>query len=98
MNNTDQEFQFIVYATDEYLCGELRSNKLLDYAYHIKEENSYYEKREDGYSRNNEIYGIVVDKKQEQQLNKELIAKNCAKVLYDEQYIPAESIRAANVS
>lgn len=98
INNTDQEFQLIAYTTDEYLCGELRSNKPLDYAYHIKEENSYYEKREDGYYRNNEIYRLIVDKKTGKTIKKELIAKNCAKVLYDEQYIPSDRIKAANAS
>ncbi|WP_242860872.1 VanW family protein [Defluviitalea phaphyphila] len=65
INNTNQTFQLIIYTTDKYLCGELRTDKELDHFYHIVEENSYFTKEGDEYYRNNEIYRIEIDKKQE---------------------------------
>lgn len=33
VNNTDQVFQLITYVTEDYLCGELRSDKELGFSY-----------------------------------------------------------------
>jgi len=93
VNNTDQTFQLITYITDEYLCGEIRCNKELEYSYHIKEENSCFVKEIDGYYRNNEIYRKKVDKKTGNQVNKTLIIMNHSKVLYEEDYIQDDMIR-----
>lgn len=92
-NNTKQEFQLITYTTDNYLCGELRSNKEIDYSYHIEEENSYFLKKEDGYYRNNEIYRIKIDKRTGNIVEKILVIKNNSRILYDEKHIPLEKIK-----
>lgn len=92
INNTNQEFQIIVYTTEDYLCGELRSDKLIQYSYHIKEENHYFSKEQDGYYRNNEIYREVVDKKTGNLKSRELIISNHSKVIYDKKYIPKQMI------
>lgn len=93
VNNTDQTFQLVTYTTDKYLCGELRSNKQLEYSYHIEEENSCFVKESDGYYRNNEIYRKKIDKKTGNQINKVLVIKNRSKVIYEEKYIPVDRIR-----
>ncbi len=37
-NTTDRTYQLIIYTTDEYLCGELRSSEPQVNKYHIKAE------------------------------------------------------------
>lgn len=83
INNTDITFQLITYTTDTYLCGELRANKQTDKAYHIKVENEFFSKEDDGVYRNNIIYRDIVDKKTGKLLVKEKLKVNHAKVLYD---------------
>ncbi|WP_202710824.1 VanW family protein [Sporosalibacterium faouarense] len=92
VNNTDQEFQLITYTTEKYLCGELRSERSLKYSYHIVEENNHFVKEGDTYYRKNEIYRKIIDKRTGKMVKKELIKKNCSKVLYDSKYIPIEMI------
>lgn len=94
VNNTDQTFQLITYTTTEYLCGELRSEKSLEHSYHIVEQNSYFTQKKDGYYRNNEIYKKEINKRTGNLINKTLVTQNHSKVLYDEQYIPIDMIRA----
>jgi vancomycin resistance protein VanW len=82
-NTTEDVFQLIVYTTPEYLCGELRTERELEYKYHIKAEEEYFSKEQDGVFRNNCIYRECFDKKTGNLLTKELIQKNHAKVMYD---------------
>lgn len=93
INNTKQTFQFIVYTNDEYLCGELRSDKELEVAYHIHEENQYFCKVDKDYYRNNEIHREKIDKNTGNTISKELIIRNHSKVIYDSKYIPSEIIQ-----
>lgn len=95
-NNTRQTFQLITYTTEEHLCGELRSDQNLDYAYHVVEEESYFTKENDAYYRNNHIYRKKIDKKTGNTIDKKLILENHSKVLYDEQYIPGDMIRMSS--
>ncbi len=82
-NTTENVFQLIVYTTSEYLCGELRTDKELRYKYHIKVEEEFFSKEQDGIFRNNCIYRECFDKKTGKLLTKELIKRNHAKVMYD---------------
>ena len=93
INNSKQTFQLIVYTNDEYLCGELRSDKEIKVAYHINEENQYFSKVDKDYYRNNEIYRETIDKNTGNVINKELIVMNHAKVVYDIKHIPGEVIQ-----
>ncbi|WP_425448253.1 VanW family protein [Dethiothermospora halolimnae] len=93
VNNTDQAFQLIIYTTDKYLCGELRSEKSLKYSYHIVEENKHFTKEKDNYYRNNEIYRKKVDKRTGNLIDKTLIKRNHSKVLYDKKFIPTKLIK-----
>lgn len=91
-NNTGQTFQIVVYTNDEYLCGELRSDRELEVSYHIYEENQYFLKVDKDYYRNNEIFRDTIDKKTGRIINKELVVKNHSRVMYDSIYIPREMI------
>ena len=82
-NNTDQTFQLVTYTTREYLCGELRCEKPLNEAYHIKAENEYFSREDGAVYRNGEIYRTVVDKITGNIVNRKLIKINHAKVMYD---------------
>ena len=82
-NNTDQTFQLVTYTDEEYLHGELRCEKPLNEAYHIKAENEYFSREDGVVYRNGEIYRSVVDKITGNTIDKKLIKTNHAKVMYD---------------
>lgn len=82
-NNTNQPFQIIVYTTEEYLCGELRTTESLPYSYHIDCEDEYFSREGENVYRNSKIYRTVVDKRTGNEISKELIKTNHAKVMYN---------------
>ncbi len=82
-NNTNQSFQLVTYTDDEYLHGELRCEKPLNLAYHIKAENEYFSREDGVVYRNGEIYRTVIDKKTGNTVEKKLIKTNHARVMYD---------------
>lgn len=82
-NTTEHVFQLIVYTTPQYLCGELRTDKELQYKYHIKAEEEFFSKEKGVVFRNNCIYRECFDKKTGKLFTKELIKRNHAKVMYD---------------
>ncbi|MBR5407268.1 MAG: VanW family protein [Lachnospiraceae bacterium] len=82
-NTTDRTYQLIVYTTPEYLCGELRADKPQNYKYHIKAENEFFSRENGVVYRNGEIYRIKVDGRTGDRVEKKIIRKNHAKVLYD---------------
>lgn len=82
-NNTNQPFQLVVYTTDEYLCGELRTTKPLEYSYHIKSEDEYFSREGGIVYRNGKVYRSVVDKTSGNIIDKKLIKTNHAQVMYD---------------
>lgn len=82
-NNTNQPFQIIVYTTDEYLCGELRTTEPLKYSYHIKSEDEYFSREDDIVYRNNKIFRTIIDNESGEKVDKELLKVNHAKVMYD---------------
>lgn len=82
-NTTDNTYQLIIYTTDEYLCGELRSTKEERYNYHIHAEDVFFSRENGEVYRNGKVYRTKVDKITGLQINKELIRENHAKVCYD---------------
>ncbi|MCR5222042.1 MAG: VanW family protein [Lachnospiraceae bacterium] len=82
-NPTERTYQLIVYTTDEYLCGELRASRPQMNRYHIKAENEFFSDENGIVFRNGEIYRIKTDPVTGNQLEKKLIRKNHAQVLYD---------------
>lgn len=94
-NNTDMTFQLITYVDGEYLMGELRSDKEDQYKYHITEDYSYFEKENDIWYRNNQVSKRCIDKRTGNEVWKKVVAKNHAKVLYDEEFIDKSMIKEA---
>lgn len=83
INPTDSTYQLNIYTTNEYLCGELRSNKKLDSKYHIYSENNYFSKEDNIVYRNGKVFRKNIDLKTGNTLFTELIRINHAKVMYD---------------
>lgn len=91
-NDTDQNFQLLLWTEDGYLCGELRSEKAIDKKYKIVEEDHHFKKEGNDYYRNSRIYRMITDKN-DGSSTKELILENHSKVLYDHSLIPSEQIK-----
>lgn len=82
-NTTDITFQMITYTTEDYLCGEIRADKPLNFKYHIKVEDEFFSKENTQIYRNSKVYRHCIDTKMGKLLSKELIKTNHAKVMYD---------------
>lgn len=82
-NTTDNTYQLIIYTTDEYLCGELRSNKEEKYSYHIHAEDVFFSRENGIVYRNGKVYRTKINKTTGNTIKKELIRENHAKVCYD---------------
>lgn len=82
-NTTDNTYQLIIYTTDEYLCGELRSTQEEKYKYHIHAENVFFSRENGEVYRNGKVYRTKIDKITGNQIEKQLIRENHAKVCYD---------------
>jgi len=82
-NVTDATYQLIVYTNDEYLCGELRSNRPQRYEYRIYAENEFFSRENGVVYRNGEVYREKIDRKTGETLEKVLIRRNHAKPCYD---------------
>lgn len=88
-NGTDITFQLITYTTEEYLCGEIRSDKPLPYSYHIKAWEDHFEVENGTTYRCGKVYRRIVDKSTGNTLQTELLRTNHAQVMYE---LPANSI------
>ncbi len=82
-NTTDRTYQLIVYTTDEYLCGELRADSRQQYKYHIESENEFFSRENGVVYRNGEVYRKKIDCVTGNTVERELIRKNHARVVYD---------------
>ena len=92
-NNTLQDVQILVWCENGELCGELRSEKPFPCRYKLVEENHHFKKEKDGkYYRISQVYRIVIDKKTNKELYKELILDNHSMVMYDYSLIPKDEI------
>lgn len=94
INNTDVAFQLIVYTTDKYLCGELRSESPIECKYHIYVEDESFSCENSNYYRNNRIIRKCVDKRTGNVIENRTLMKNHAKVMYDSAFINKDMIRA----
>lgn len=92
-NNTDQNFQLLVWCDHGVLYGELRSERAFPWCYRLVEENHHFAKEGDKYYRISKIYREVSDRKTGKVLKKELILDNHSEVMYDYSLIPQEQIR-----
>ena len=94
-NTTNQDVQLLTWVENGEVCGELRSEREFPYRYKLVEENHHFQKEGEKYYRISQVYRIVIDKKTNEEVKKELILDNHSEVLYDYHLIPKEEI--ANV-
>ncbi|MBQ9318629.1 MAG: VanW family protein [Bacilli bacterium] len=92
-NTTDQDVQILVWIQDGELCGELRSEREFPYRYKLVEENHHFKKEGEKYYRISQVYRLVIDKKTNKEIRKELILDNHSEVMYDYALIPKDQIR-----
>ena len=92
-NTSNQDVQIVVWVENGELCGELRSEKEFPVRYKIIEEDHHFKKENDIFYRNSKVYRIVIDKKTNKEIAKELILANHSKVMYDYNLIPKDQIR-----
>ena len=82
-NDTDRVFQIVVYVTDTYLCGEIRSTSPLPVKYHIVAEGERFVRRGGEVYRRGQVFRTCIDKRTGDILSRELLRDNNARVLYD---------------
>ena len=93
-NNSNQDYQIVVWIEDGELCGELRCLEEIPYRYKLIEENHHFKKENDGkYYRISQVYRLIIDKKSGEEIKKELVLKNHSEVMYDYNLIPKDQIR-----
>ncbi len=92
-NDTADTFQLIIYTDDDYLHGELRCNNEQDVSFHIYAEDEYFSFEGGAYYRNNTIIRKIVNKATGNQILKEVIKRNHAKVMYDEEFVDKSMLR-----
>ncbi len=92
-NNTDQSVQILVWVENGELCGELRSEKPYPYRYKLVEENNHFQKEGKKFYRISQVYRLVIDRKNNKEVKKELILDNHSEVMYDYSLIPKDQIK-----
>lgn len=82
-NGTDQTYQLLIAVTDTHLKGELRCSAPQAHSFHIGAEGEKFV-REDGIVyRVGEVYRTKVEKRTGAVVEKTLLRKNHARVMYD---------------
>lgn len=92
-NDTDNTFQFLVWAEDDLLHCELRAEKTVRIIYEITEEEQYFVKQGSDYYRHNRVTRRAIDKESGNEIDRVLLIENHAKVMYDSSFIRRELIR-----
>lgn len=82
-NNTDKTYQILVYVTEDELIGEIRADKPQPYRYDIHVENEFFSLENGVVYRNGEVSRETFCVDTGKCIEKEIIRKNHAKVLYD---------------
>ena len=93
-NDTDQDFQLLVWVADESLHAELRSARDIPISYEITEEGHHFQKEGAKYYRVSRIYRDSYDKATGKLLEHRLIRDNHSEVMFDPSQIPAEALQA----
>lgn len=86
-NDSDVTYQLITYVTDTHLCGELRASDNLPVKYHIKTENEHFVRVDDAVYRRGQVYRMCIDKVTGNELSREIIRDNNARVMYDADHL-----------
>lgn len=91
-NDTDQLFQLRVWVDGEYLCGELRAQRMLEHTYHIRAEDEYFVRCGEQLYRCNTILRRTVER-DTGRYQDQVLMRNRALVLYDASYVDPAMIR-----
>lgn len=89
-NESNITYQLVTYVTDTHLCGELRASGELPIKYHITTKNEHFVRVDDTVFRRGQVYRICIDKTTGNELSRELIRDNNAKVMYDTSHLTIE--------
>ncbi|OFY84328.1 MAG: vancomycin resistance protein [Bacteroidetes bacterium RIFCSPLOWO2_12_FULL_31_6] len=82
-NNTNQNFQIMLWLDDENLHGEIKSDKNINFTYEVYEKNHMIQTQIwGGYSRHNQIWRKIIDQK-DSLLSDEIITENHAIMMYN---------------
>lgn len=92
-NNTDQEFQLLLWCADERLYGELRSRNPVPWSYALVEEDHHFCREDEKYYRVSKIYREITERATGELVARELVWDNHSEVMFDYALIPPELIR-----
>ena len=92
-NNTDADIELLTWCKDGVLMGEIRSSIEFPYHYRIVEEGNYFVKEKEDYYRISKVYQLVIYKRNDKIIAKNLVLDNHSKVMYDHELIPKEQIK-----
>lgn len=82
-NPTPHTFQINLWLTEKSLEGEIRTQELLNWTYHVYEKEHQFIKKDTQYFRSNEIWREKIDRVSGQRVGvPELMIKNYAEVKY----------------
>lgn len=83
-NPTDISFQINVNVASEHLKGEIRTDRELDYAYHVIEKDHRYlfDVRANQYYRANSLWRVIAGRKTGRFFKEELICANFSRMKY----------------
>lgn len=81
-NDTDRTFQFLTRVGERYLEGELRCDEPLPESYKVAAQDEQFIKRGDDLFRRNEIWRRVIDRRTGHTVRRELVKRNCARIVY----------------
>lgn len=82
-NGTDQTYQLLIAVTDTHLKGELRCSAPQAHSYHIGAEGEKFVREDGVVYRVGEVYRTKVEKRTGAAVEKALLRKNHARVMYD---------------
>ncbi len=92
-NDTQQDYQLLVWCAGEELHAQLRSETAISHRYSLIEEDHHFRKEGDKYYRISKIYRQTWDKVTGEPLEKKLILDNHSEVMFDPSLIPQDQIR-----
>ncbi len=92
-NNTDQDFQLLLWCEGEKFFGELRCEKDIPWRYEISEEEHRFVKEGEKYFRRSKIYKNTIEKETNKTIEKKLILDNHSEVMFDYSLIPSDQIK-----
>ncbi|OJU12826.1 MAG: vancomycin resistance protein [Clostridiales bacterium 43-6] len=98
VNPTEQDFQLLVYLTDEYLCGELRSVTTPEVRYHIYETDAYFYETDGVYYRHNKIIKRTIDKSSGNIVEEKQLLENTSRVMYDNSFISPDRMKKSKMT